>query len=197
MLEIKSRPFAKARMRLKLNVNYVLRDKDGNVKPLFQPNKLAISLMKKGLLNPASNLARSPIFGKWNNQMLISNLVTNAGMAGVASRINGAGGEAAFTYIALGTGTNAAAVGDTALQTEITNNGGARANASASRTTTDVSNDTARLQNTFNFTGTFAITESGVLNAASSGVLLARQVFTAVNVGNGDSLQVTWDIDVD
>jgi hypothetical protein len=63
--------------------------------------------------------------------------------------------------------------------------------------TTDVTNDTAQLVYTFTVTGTAAVTESGVFNAASSGVLLARQVFSAINVVNGDSLQITWKFDVD
>jgi len=41
------------------------------------------------------------------------------------------------------------------------------------------------------------VTESGVLNDASTGTLLARQVFSAINVASGDSLQITWKIDVD
>lgn len=127
----------------------------------------------------------------------MANLTTTTGKAGVASRINGSGAEAAFTYLAIGIGTTAAAIGDTALQSEITTNGGARAAATASRVTTDTTNDTARLVYTWTFTGSFAVTEAGALNAASVGVLLNRQVFTAVNVVSGDSLQVTVDIDVD
>lgn len=178
-----------AQMGLKYNVEYELRDKDGNLKPIFKLNKLGSFLLKNGLISPH---AQNRFLGSFVNSLVISNLVVNAGLAGIASRINGAGAEAAFTYIALGTGTTAAAAGNTALETEITTNGGERASATASRVTTTVSNDTAQLVNTFNFTGTLAITESGVLNAASSGTLLARQVFSAINVGNGDSLQVTW-----
>lgn len=191
---------ARGRFRLKMNVEYVLRDKDGNIKPIFQENKLTRFLLKKGFINPLSNIFNSPLsflFGQWGQNKIISNLVVDAGKAGVASRINGAGAEAAFTFIAIGTGTVAAAAGDTTLGTEITTGGGARAAATASRVTTDVTNDTARLVLTFNFTATFAVTESGALNASSAGVLLARQVFTAVNVVNGDSLQVTWNFDVD
>jgi len=128
---------------------------------------------------------------------MISNLVTDAGKAGVASRINGSGSEAAFTYIAVGTGATAADAADTTLQTEITDSGLARVAATASRVTVDVTNDGARLVTTFSVSGTKAVTESGVLNAASSGVLLARQVFSAINVVNGDSLQITWTFDVD
>lgn len=124
----------------------------------------------------------------------IKNLVTSAGKAGVASRINGSGSEAAFTYVAIGTGTAAAAAGDTALGAEITTGGGERAAGSASRVTTTVTNDTAQLTKTFTFTASFAVTECGVLNATSAGVLLARQVFSAVNVVSGDSIAVTYKV---
>lgn len=175
------------------NVEYVLRDKNGNIKPLFQPNKFFAWLIKKGIVSP--HFPKIPFLcGHWAMAMNVRNLITNAGFAGVASRLNGAGAEAAFTYIALGTGTTAAATTDTALEIEITTGGGARAAATASRVTTTVTDDTAQLQNTFSFTASFAITESGILNAASAGVLLARQVFSAVNVVNGDSLQVTWKV---
>lgn len=206
----------RGRMRLKLNVAYELRDANGNLKRMFAVNWLGKKLLqlfrsiakqpidqtgqvRRGLLNhlAAYGIRIEGITGSWSNGMLISNLVTNAGKAGVASRINGSGGEAAFTYIGVGTGTTAAAAGDTTLETEITDSGLARANSTASRVTTDVTNDTARLVNTFSVSGTKAVTESGVLNAGASGVLLARQVFSAVNVVNGDSLQVTWNIDVD
>lgn len=134
--------------------------------------------------------------GKLKEERNIANLVVNAGLAGIASRINGAGAEALFDYIALGTGTTAAAAGDTALETEITTGGAARAQATASRSTTTVTNDTAELQETFNITSSFAITESGVLNAASGGTLLARQVFSAINVAANDSLAITWKFSV-
>lgn len=187
---------ARGRMRLPENVEYTLRDKDGNIKPIFVFNWLFRQLLKLGLIS--ANFKQIPFWvGNWQNSLQISNLVVNAGLAGVASRINGAGGEATFTYIAIGIGVTAANATDTTLQSEITTGGGSRANATASRVTTDVTNDTAQLQHTFNFTATFAVTESGVLNAAAAGTLLARQVFSAINVANGDSLQVTWKFDVD
>src|SRR6185436_19532613 len=84
----------------------------------------------------------SPFLGVWSDKRIIRNLVTSAGKAGAASRINGSGGEAAFTYIALGTGATAANVADTTLQTESSTNGLSRANSTASRVTTSVTNDT-------------------------------------------------------
>ena len=183
----------KARFKIKQNVTYQVKDSAGRLKQIFQDNFIYTWLLKNGL-----RLPRIPVlFGYWSTSKMISNLVTNAGMAGVASRINGDGAEAAFTYIAVGTGTNAAAATDTTLQTEIVDSGLSRAAATASRVTTDVTNDTAQLSKSFSVTGTKAVTESGVLNAASTGVLLARQVFSAINVVNGDTLIITWKFDVD
>jgi len=135
--------------------------------------------------------------GNLKKEFEFSNLITNAGVAGVASRINGAGGEAAFDYIALGTGTTTENATDTALEAEITSGGGERASATVSRTTTDVTNDTATNVNTFTFTSSFAITESGVFNASSGGTMLSRKVFSAMNVVSGDALEITWSFDVD
>lgn len=128
------------------------------------------------------------------SKRVIPNLITSAGKAGLASRIAGSGSEAAFDYIAVGTGTTAAVVGDTTLGTEVTDSGMARAAGTTSRVTTTVANDTARLTKSFSVTATKAITEMGILNASSGGVLLCRVVFTAENVTNGDTLVATYDV---
>lgn len=189
--------FKRHKVGLKENVEYALKDADGKVKKLFQPNRLFTWLLKKGIVSPSAKI--QGLFGHFADTMKVGNLITLAGIAGIAARINGSGSPAAYVYIALGTGTTAAADADTQLEAEMTTSGGARASASASVVTTDDPGDTAQLVNTFNFTdgGVFAITESGVLNAAASGTLLARQVFSAINVASGDSLQVTWKFDVD
>lgn len=132
--------------------------------------------------------------GKIKSVRIVRNLIVSAGKAGMASRLNGSGSEAVFTYLAVGTGTTSPAAGNTALEAEIVDSGLARVNATASRVTTSVANDTARLTTTFTVTGTKAVTEAGILNAASSGTLLCRQTFSAVNVVNGDSLQLTYSV---
>jgi hypothetical protein len=186
----------RARFKIRTNMNLQVRKANGDLRRVFNPNRLFAFLLNKGIVS-----ARFPaipfLLGKWDDRVNISNLITNAGFAGVASRLNGDGSEAAFTYIAVGTGTTAANVADTTLETEITDSGLERAAATASRVTTDVTNDTAQLLKSFSVTGTKAVTESGVLNAGAAGTLLARQVFTAVNVQNGDTLQITWQFDVD
>jgi hypothetical protein len=181
------------------NVEYQLRDAHGNIKPLFQEYRLTQFLIKKGLISPLwinrwYTPLLSPFLGYWSTTKRYRNLITNAGFALAAGRLNGSGSPAAATYIAVGTGTNTAAVTDTALQTETATSGLSRANGTVSLVTTSVTNDTAQVTNTFSVTGSVAVTESGVLNAASTGTLLCRQVFSAINVVNGDSLAITWKV---
>lgn len=187
----------KAQYSLIENVEYSIVDKFGKAKKLFQQNALYTLAMKKGILSPYAYQKLgvfSSLLGHWSNKAVVANLMTNAGFALVAGRINGSGAPAAATYIAVGTGTTAANVADTTLETEITDSGLARASASVSLVTTTVTNDTAQMVVTYTVTGTKAVTESGVLNDSSSGSLLCRQVFAAISVSNGDSLQITWKV---
>lgn len=181
------------------NVTYKVLDRHGNVKPIFQENALSKALLKNGYLSPSwinspLSFLISPFFGSWQSEKTIGNLITNAGFALAAGLLNGSGSPAAATYIAVGTGATAANVTDTTLQTETATSGLSRAAGTVSLVTTTVTNDTAQILKSFSVSGTVAVTESGVLNAASTGTLLCRQVFTAINVVNGDTLQVTWKV---
>jgi hypothetical protein len=187
------------------NVQMVHRDKDGNVKPIFQDYSFTIWMLKKGLLSPlwintAIGKLFQPFLGFWSTEKYGRNGVTTVGKAAVAGLINAVGGVAAFASIGQGTGTTAFSAADTILQTEVTANGtGASgvhviAAATASLVTTTTTNDTSQLVGTVNETATIAVTESGVFNATTNGTLLARQTFTAINVVSGDSIQFTWKI---
>jgi len=182
----------KARFRIGENIGLQLFDKNGNVKPLFGLHGFGRFLAALGL-----EVRKNILFGFWHEKLNVSNLVTNAGKAAVAALINGASATNVFDYLAIGTDGTAAALTQTALLGEITTNGGARAQATASRVTTDVTNDTARLVHTWSFSGTLTIQEIGVFNASSGGTMLARSVLSSFSVDNGDSLQATYDVDVD
>jgi len=174
------------------NVEYVLYDKRGNVKQLFQPFWLVALVIKYFGIQVPQNL----FFGTWQNSLKTANLITNTGLAGLSSRIGGAGAEAVFTYLALGAGTTAANVADTTLESEITDSGLERSAAAVSQVTTTQTDDTSQLVKTWTATGAKVVTEAGVLNAASSGVLVSRQVFSAVSIGSGDSFQATYKLAV-
>lgn len=105
-------------------------------------------------------------------------------------------GHTAFDYIAVGTGTTAATNTQTALITETTDSGLTRAAGTGTNITTTDAYDTFQLLKSFSVTGTVAVTEAAVLNAAADGVMLCRQTFSAINVVNGDTLQITWKLKV-
>ena len=119
----------------------------------------------------------------------MANVITNVGLNKTAEKVGGVGTVANFDYVAIGTGTTAASAGDTALEAEITTGGGERV-----QVTPTVSSNILTLTNTFNFTSDFAVTEAGILNASSGGDLYAHSVFSAVNVSNGDSFQITFNV---
>lgn len=184
-------PSTQAKAHTKENLHIKLFNADGTIAQLWQPNEEGFKLYKE-----TGEWKYTPEHGEYAEELDASNLVVNAGLAGIAKRIGGIGSVAAFDYVAIGTGATAAAAGNTALETEITTGGGARAQVIPTSVTTTVTDDTLQLQKTFAFTSSFAVTEFGVLNAASSGTLLSRTVFSAINVSNGMSVQFTYKIGV-
>jgi len=130
--------------------------------------------------------------GKKVDERKVRNLITNAGLAEVAGLVGDSGSPTAFTYLAVGTGTTAADVTDTALETEIADSGLERASSTVSLETTTVTDDTLQLLKSWTATGSKAVTECGALNASSSGVLLGHQIFSAINVTTDDVLQLTY-----
>ena len=100
-------------------------------------------------------------------------------------------------YHGVGTGTNAEAATDTALQTECTtalNPDNTRATGS----TTEASQKVFRTVGTNTFDASAAVTEHGILSQAATGggTLLDRSVFSAINVVSGDSIQSTYDFTI-
>jgi hypothetical protein len=137
------------------------------------------------------------ITGAWTTKAISENLIPTRGKQMVAERLGGTGSALPATAVAIGTGNVGAAAGDTALNAEITTGGGARGAATVTNVTTTTTLDTEQWVRTFTFTAAFAIVEEGLFdNNTSGGVMLARQVFSAVNVANGDSLQVTHRVQV-
>ena len=100
-------------------------------------------------------------------------------------------------YHGIGTGTNAEAVGDTALQTELTTQYNPD-NTRATGTTTENGATVYRTVGTNTVDAAAAVTEHGILSQAATGggVLLDRSVFSVVNLANGDSLQSTYDLTI-
>jgi len=152
----------------------------------------------KAKLNGFIKIEHFDSSGKLMEVVETPNALTNTGFAEVAGLINSdqSGSHTAFDYIAVGTGTTAATATDTALETEETENGLTRASGTGTRMTTTVANDTSQIVHSYSVSGSVAVTESGVLNASSAGIMLCRQTFSAINVADGDTLQITWKVTV-
>ena len=116
----------------------------------------------------------------------VDNLVVTSGKEFVASRMVGTSSNV-MSHMAIGSGTTAAAAGDTALGSEL------------GRTTSSdrVSGAVVTYSATFAAgTGTGAVSEAGLFNASSAGDMLCRTVFSVVNKGASDSMTISWAVTV-
>ena len=100
-------------------------------------------------------------------------------------------------FHAIGTGSTAEAVGDTALVTELTT----EYNPNSTRATGSTTENGANVYrtvgtNTLDGTPGAALREHGIFDNATvgSGVLLDRSVYGAITLSSGDSLQSTYDL---
>lgn len=94
-----------------------------------------------------------------------------------------------FKYHDAGVGTTDPAVGDTGIETT---DGESRATGSQ----TEASATVYRSVGTISYTSTKAVTEHGLFNDATTGTLMDRSEFAAINVVSGDSIQFTYDLTV-
>jgi hypothetical protein len=134
--------------------------------------------------------------------LLCTKVITDAGVAFLVDDwdVNTASATFDITtlkYHGVGTGTNAEAVGDTALQTESTtalNPDSTRATGTQSQPSANI----LRSVGTLTFDAAAAITEHGLLSQAATGggTLWDRSVFSAINVASGDSIQFTYSCTV-
>lgn len=125
--------------------------------------------------------------GTITQETVVPNLVVTSGKDFIAERMKDAT-TTAMSHMAIGTGTTAAAAGDTTLGTEA---------GRVSLTSTTVTSNAVAYVATFGAgTGTGAITEAGLFNASSGGDMLCRTVFSVINKGAADTLGITWTVTV-
>lgn len=122
-------------------------------------------------------------------------VVTTAGVNFLVDALQGSVEPEILRYHGVGTGTNAEASGDTALQTESTTIITVDSTRATGTLTEGASANIFRTVGTVSFDGSGAITEHGVFSQAATGggTLLDRSVFSAINVISGDSIVFTYD----
>ena len=116
----------------------------------------------------------------------ITNLVVNTGLTFICARM-AAASAGVMSHMAVGSGTTAAAAGQTDLVSILGSREALDSTSASSNTITFVSSFEAG-------EGTGAITESGIFNASSGSTMLARVTFPAVNKQADDTMSITHTI---
>jgi len=128
--------------------------------------------------------------GKIKESREEKNLVVNTGLGFIASRMEGVSSDV-MSHMAVGSGTTAAAAGDTDLESML----GAREEMDTTTANGSAGNGTVVYVSSFEAgDGTGAVTEAGIFNAATGGDMLCRTVFPVVNKSADDTLSITWTI---
>lgn len=147
-------------------------------------------LAKIGVNAELSARVRHPGETEWTDLGVASRrVITTVGAGFIVDAFQNLVELEAMNYHDSGTGTNAESAGDTGLQTP----------AGPARVTGTQSEGTSvqyRTIGTISYTTTQAITEHGIFSASTSGVLLDRSVFTAINVVNGSQIEFTYTLTV-
>jgi hypothetical protein len=122
--------------------------------------------------------------GRLKKRRRIYNTVTTAGKNGIADQILASPTLGKPTHMAVGTGTG----GTTTLNAESDRN--ALTSKTRSGAVVTMVGDWAAGD------GTAALTEAGVLTAASSGDLWLYTTFSVINKAAGDTLQISWTLTI-
>jgi len=125
--------------------------------------------------------------GSVKEEREFQNLVVTVGKNFIASRMVGTA-DAIMSHMAIGSGTTAAAAGNTTLESEL-----GRVSLASGTATNNVATYTASFPAG---TGTGAVTEAGIFNDGTTGTMLCRTVFAVVNKGADDAMSVTWTVTV-
>ena len=116
----------------------------------------------------------------------IKNLVVSTGLTFICSRMADTSSNV-MSHMALGSGTTAAAANQTDLVSILGSREALDSTSASSHTITYVASFEAG-------DATGAVTEAGLFNASSGGTMLCRTVFSVVNKGAQDILNITWVI---
>ncbi|MDA7514292.1 hypothetical protein N8508_00725 [bacterium] len=123
--------------------------------------------------------------GNVKEERKINNLIVDTGLNFICDRMKD--DETAMTHMALGSGSTAAAAGDTTLGSQL----GSR---EALDSSTVTNNQIVYVSSFEAGDATGAVTEAGIFNASSGGTMLCRTVFSVVNKAADDTLTVNWTI---
>jgi hypothetical protein len=138
-----------------------------------------------------------------NGENCVAKLLFQGSTGAAGTNVCTGANTTGFRFIAIGTGTGAAAADNVVLGTARTDGNLAPKAATVTWTnSTGTGSTQATVQLSTTFTndsgGAVAVAESGLFNSTSvnSGGMFARQQFSAVNMNVNDQLTVTWTVNI-
>lgn len=128
----------------------------------------------------------------------VATVLTNKGKAMFADRVRTSPATYSTSpkYIGIGTGATSAARTAVAADTALSNEVETRATGTESTVTTSVTGDTYQAVGTVSITGTRAVDESGLFDDSTGGNMATSATLNVINLLNGDSLQLTWKVQI-
>lgn len=127
--------------------------------------------------------------GELKTELNKSNLVVSVGKNFIASRI-ASNTATPMNHMAIGYGTNPAALANTSLQDEAQNGRIAIAQPT-------ITNNVMTFIGVFGPTyGTGSISEAGIFNSNSGGLMMCRTSFPPVQKDNEDTVAISWTITI-
>lgn len=125
--------------------------------------------------------------GEVKERFKAHNLIVNTGKNGIAAQLMSTPDIGKPSYMGIGSGSTAPAVGDTTLVSELTTSG-----TRAAITTTRSGNVVSFVATFGAGVGTGTVREAGIFNASTGGSMYSRVTFSDINKGASDTLQLTW-----
>lgn len=178
--------------RGRMNIRYALRlAKRG---PTRRNRKQMDTIKSEGLVTftaalKARKLAKDGTIEDFG--VVSTKLVTDAFINYLVDQLQAStGGIAGFSYHGSGISSTAENASQTALISEIAVT---RVNGTQGEGTTP---NIYSAMGTQYYDASYAVVEHGLFNAASSGTLMDRSVFAAINVGSGDGIEFTYELTI-
>lgn len=128
--------------------------------------------------------------GNVKEEKHVPNLVVTVGKQWIAARMKDTGLPTQMTHMAIGSSNTAAAIADATLGVELGRTALSTAGGSVAGAVVTYGASFAA------GTGTGAVVEAAILNAATAGTMLCRTVFDVVNKGANDTMTITWTVTI-
>jgi len=176
------------------HITFTATDQDGNILSYIQTDNV--------IVNVGENCVAESMFNVTTNIGGVTQPCAGTGTQTVPNAANNGVADGGFTYIAIGTGSiGIGSEGQTnsTLRTELDRIKDNSTSVNAAEGTGANSAAVVTISEVFTATGTDTVNESGLFDSkltSGNNNMLARQVFTGIDLTEGDKLTVEWEIKI-